>query len=88
LPFHHKVLEGAMKCSDCHNPHGGFELNKRAWRREPMQLVSSVTQTSRDHSFTSMRRLRPKVALPAGPYRDGRIGNGATIITITIPTKF
>ena len=24
-PFHHKVLEGAMKCSDCHNPHGGFE---------------------------------------------------------------
>ncbi len=24
-PFHHKVLEGVMKCSDCHNPHGGFE---------------------------------------------------------------
>lgn len=24
-PFHHKVLEGAIKCSDCHNPHGGFE---------------------------------------------------------------
>jgi DmsE family decaheme c-type cytochrome len=24
-PFRHKVLEGAMKCSDCHNPHGGFE---------------------------------------------------------------
>lgn len=24
-PFHHKVLEGAMKCSDCHNQHGGFE---------------------------------------------------------------
>ena len=27
-PFHHKVLEGAMKCSDCHNPHGGFELRQ------------------------------------------------------------
>jgi predicted CXXCH cytochrome family protein len=27
-PFHHKVLEGAMKCSDCHNPHGGFELKQ------------------------------------------------------------
>lgn len=25
LPFHHKVLEGAIRCSDCHNPHGGFE---------------------------------------------------------------
>ena len=24
-PFHHKVLEGTLKCSDCHNPHGGFE---------------------------------------------------------------
>lgn len=24
-PFRHKVLEGAMNCSDCHNPHGGFE---------------------------------------------------------------
>ena len=24
-PFHHKVLEGTMKCSDCHNPHGGFD---------------------------------------------------------------
>ena len=28
LPFHHKVFEGAMKCSDCHNPHGGFELKQ------------------------------------------------------------
>jgi predicted CXXCH cytochrome family protein len=24
-PFHHKVLEGTMNCSDCHNPHGGFD---------------------------------------------------------------
>lgn len=24
-PNHHKVLEGTMKCSDCHNAHGGFE---------------------------------------------------------------
>jgi predicted CXXCH cytochrome family protein len=27
-PFHHKVLEGVMRCSDCHNPHGGFELKQ------------------------------------------------------------
>lgn len=27
-PFHHKVLEGMMRCSDCHNPHGGFELKQ------------------------------------------------------------
>ncbi|HSK70154.1 MAG TPA: DmsE family decaheme c-type cytochrome [Pyrinomonadaceae bacterium] len=27
-PFRHKVMEGAMKCSDCHNPHGGFETKQ------------------------------------------------------------
>ncbi len=27
-PFHHKVMEGTMKCSDCHNPHGGFEAKQ------------------------------------------------------------
>jgi predicted CXXCH cytochrome family protein len=27
-PFHHRVLEGAMNCSDCHNPHGGFEAKQ------------------------------------------------------------
>lgn len=27
-PFRHKVLEGAMKCSDCHNAHGGFETKQ------------------------------------------------------------
>jgi DmsE family decaheme c-type cytochrome len=28
MSFHHRVLEGAMVCSDCHNPHGGFELKQ------------------------------------------------------------
>ncbi|HYV06974.1 MAG TPA: DmsE family decaheme c-type cytochrome [Blastocatellia bacterium] len=27
-PFHHRVLEGSMNCSDCHNPHGGFEAKQ------------------------------------------------------------
>jgi DmsE family decaheme c-type cytochrome len=25
MPFHHKVNEGLMKCSDCHDPHGTFD---------------------------------------------------------------
>src|SRR6185295_11166417 len=24
MPFHHKVEEGLVKCSDCHDPHGTF----------------------------------------------------------------
>lgn len=24
MPFHHRVEEGLLQCSDCHNPHGGF----------------------------------------------------------------
>jgi DmsE family decaheme c-type cytochrome len=24
MPFHHRVEEGLIQCSDCHNPHGGF----------------------------------------------------------------
>lgn len=24
MPFHHRVEEGLVKCSDCHSPHGGF----------------------------------------------------------------
>jgi DmsE family decaheme c-type cytochrome len=27
-PFHHKVHEGLMSCSDCHNQHGGFNVRQ------------------------------------------------------------
>jgi predicted CXXCH cytochrome family protein len=34
LPFHHRVPEGLMKCTDCHNPHGTmnhFMLAQTHW---------------------------------------------------------
>ncbi len=34
LPTHHRVPEGAMKCTDCHTPHGTqnrHELNQAGW---------------------------------------------------------
>ena len=34
-PFRHRVNEGLMKCTDCHNPHGGFLL--RQLRSTPTQ---------------------------------------------------
>jgi DmsE family decaheme c-type cytochrome len=27
-PFHHRVIEGLVKCTDCHNQHGGFLTNQ------------------------------------------------------------
>jgi len=27
-PFHHRVNEGLVKCTDCHNPHGGFQARQ------------------------------------------------------------
>jgi DmsE family decaheme c-type cytochrome len=28
MPFHHRVPEGLMQCSDCHDPHGTFQPNQ------------------------------------------------------------
>ena len=28
MPFHHRVNEGLVQCSDCHNPHGTVLENK------------------------------------------------------------
>ncbi|MBI4161079.1 MAG: DmsE family decaheme c-type cytochrome [Acidobacteria bacterium] len=35
LPFHHRVPEGAMKCIDCHNQHGGFARQQRLFGTDP-----------------------------------------------------
>jgi len=31
MTYHHKVPEGAMKCVDCHNQHGGFARQQRTF---------------------------------------------------------
>jgi DmsE family decaheme c-type cytochrome len=39
-PFHHKVPEGGMRCSDCHNQHGSF-VNKqlRTWANSDVNCI-------------------------------------------------
>jgi len=39
MPFRHRVNEGAMTCTDCHNPHGSFHPSWRAASRP--RLISS-----------------------------------------------
>ena len=36
MPFKHRVNEGFMNCSDCHNPHGGFAPTWRTASRPRM----------------------------------------------------
>jgi DmsE family decaheme c-type cytochrome len=36
LPFHHRVNEGAINCTDCHNPHGAFTATWRGGARPRM----------------------------------------------------
>lgn len=36
MPFKHRVNEGAVQCTDCHNPHGGFAPTWRSAARPAM----------------------------------------------------
>jgi len=36
MPFKHRVNEGFMQCTDCHNPHGSFDPTWRMASRPPM----------------------------------------------------
>jgi DmsE family decaheme c-type cytochrome len=47
MPFHHKVEEGLMKCSDCHDPHGTFDKkNLRASAQMDMVCTKCHTETA------------------------------------------
>ena len=44
MPFKHRVNEGAIECSDCHNPHGGFPATWRSGSRPRMMDQSTANQ--------------------------------------------
>jgi len=47
MPFHHKVNEGLMSCSDCHDPHGTFEKkNLRSASQQDEVCVKCHTETA------------------------------------------
>ena len=57
MPFHHRVNEGLVQCTDCHNPHG-TELAKQVRMRSPRRTLSasSATSTSTGPLSSNMRR--------------------------------
>jgi len=40
MPFHHKVNEGLVKCTDCHDVHGTFERNNVRSRNDSNQICT------------------------------------------------
>ncbi|HEY7211455.1 MAG TPA: DmsE family decaheme c-type cytochrome [Bryobacteraceae bacterium] len=44
MPFKHRVNEGVMACSDCHNPHGTFAPTWRMAQRPPLVRQSLANE--------------------------------------------
>ena len=44
MPFNHRVNEGVVECSDCHNPHGTFSASWKMGDRSHMLTQSSVNE--------------------------------------------
>lgn len=54
MPFRHRVNEGAMVCSDCHNPHGDFNPTWRMglWPRLVSQAPGNDEACAKCHTET------------------------------------
>ncbi len=47
MPFHHKVNEGLIQCTDCHDPHGTFEKKAlKSATEQDMVCVKCHTETA------------------------------------------
>jgi DmsE family decaheme c-type cytochrome len=55
MPFKHRVNEGFMECSDCHNPHGAFAPTWRMGQRPRMVEQAGVNETACVRCHTDKR---------------------------------
>ena len=62
MPFHHRVNEGLINCTDCHNPHGTVRPTRCAHPRSRMLSALSATRTSKAPSFSSTIPSRQRAA--------------------------
>jgi len=61
-PYRHRVNEGLVQCSDCHNVHGTAGLRQGRATQGGRRPATSVTPTSRGRLSTSTCRSRPRGA--------------------------
>ena len=88
MPFHHKVEEGLLKCSDCHDPHGTFDKkNLRVVGADGCRLHQVPHRDGRARSCMSTTWSRPRAARPATSPHGGpnpRLLNRANVNTICL----
>jgi len=56
MPFHHRVNEGLIKCSDCHDPHGTFGNNNIRSTADQNAICTSATRRRAGRLYLNMPR--------------------------------
>jgi DmsE family decaheme c-type cytochrome len=73
MPFHHKVNEGAVKCSDCHDVHGTFGKNNLRSTADSEPAICTKCHTETRGPFVYEHApSRPRVAWGATRRMDRR----------------
>lgn len=87
MPFHHKVEEGLVKCSDCHDPHGTFG-RKNLRTSSQMDLVCTKCHTEKGGPFAYEHPVVKTEGCTACHFPHGgpnpRLLNRATVNTICL----
>jgi len=87
MPFHHKVEEGLVKCSDCHDPHGTFS-KKNLRSSSQMDLVCTKCHMEKGGPFAFEHPVVKTEGCVACHFPHGgpnpRLLNRATVNTICL----
>jgi DmsE family decaheme c-type cytochrome len=87
MPFHHKVEEGLVKCSDCHDPHGTFG-KKNLRSSSQMDLVCTKCHMEKGGPFAFEHPVVKTEGCTACHFPHGgpnpRLLNRATVNTICL----